>query len=360
MSFLTDAVRNNGLMARLLLMTLLSVAGLAQTSIRKGYLFSIDAESSPISSGAVWLYSYSGYGVQKVKLADIESGRALVRSDIEEVKRELNPDPYTEAYVLVIQIGDRLWYRTPNISPAVIQTDLIGSLNSLGRVTALSTRETQLILPAPATRRITMLYPDGRPAANADVEVSVYFYDHGHCGGHEGLPLGTFRTDNKGTFSVLAPLVPLFLDNMTYFEDAGSGPAGAAYSYNTGLKLGREEMIVLKKRWELTQDDYLLDDFELRVLTAKGAPMRGVEIGWEERRTLCGGGQHWGETDARGIARIELIPEIIESFTLMQSHGQAAVAGGEFEALKSKGMVRDLTDSELQTLFSRHKLTIRW
>src|ERR1035441_1991334 len=94
--------------------------------------------------------------------------------------------------------------------------------------------------------------------------------------------------------------------------------------------------------------------------TAKGAPMRGVEIGWEERRNLCGGGQHWGETDARGIARIELIPEIIQSFTLMQSNGQAAVSAGEFDALKSKGMVRDLTESELRTLFSRHKLTIRW
>ncbi len=342
-------------------MTLLSVAGLAQTSIRQGYVFSIDAESSPISSGAVWLYSYSGYGVQKVKLADIESGRAQVRSDIEEVKRELNPDPYTVAYVLAIQIGDRLWYRTPNISPAVIQTDLIGSLNSLGRATSLSTGETRLILPAPATRRITMLYPDGRPAANADVAVSVYFYDYGHCGGHEGLPLGTFRTDNKGTFSVMAPLVPLFLDDITYLEDAGSGPAGAAYSYNTGLKLGPEETIVLKKRWQLTQDDYLLDDFELRVLTAKGAPMRAVDISWQERRNIaCGAGQHGGETDKRGVARIELIPEIIESFTLMQSHGQTAVTIGEFEALKSKGMVRDLTDSELRTLFSRHKLTIRW
>jgi hypothetical protein len=73
---------------------------------------------------------------------------------------------------------------------------------------------------------------------------------------------------------VLAPLVPLFLDNITYFGDAGSGPAGAAYSCNHGLKLGPDETIVLKERWELTPDDYL-DDFELRVLTAKGAPLRG-------------------------------------------------------------------------------------
>ena len=346
-------------MPRLLLISLISVAGLAQTAIRQSYVFSLEAEASPISSGAVWLYGYSGYGVQKVKLADIEDGRALLRSDIEEVKRELNPQSDNEVYVLVVQIGERLWYRTPNISPAIIQTQLLQSLNSLGRVTALPDG-TGLTLPAPVKRRITMLYPDGRPAANAEVQVSVYFYDQGHCGGHEGLPLGTFRTDNKGTLTLLAPLIPLFIDNVTYFEDAGSGPAGKAYSYNTGLKLGPEATTVLKKRWELTQEDYLLDDFELRVLDGKGIPIGGVEINWQERRNLCGGDQHGGETDAHGIARIELIPEIIESFTLMRSNGEAAVTAGEFEALKSKGMVRDLTGSELRMLFARHKLTVRW
>jgi hypothetical protein len=103
-----------------------------------------------------------------------------------------------------------------------------------------------------------------------------------------------------------------------------------------------------------------LDDFELKVLNAKGAPIRGVDISWEERRNLCGGGQHWGETDSRGIARMQLIAEIIESFTLTRSNGEASVTAGELEALKSKGMVRDLTDTELRTLFTRHKLTIRW
>jgi hypothetical protein len=347
-------------MPRLLLLILLSVASLAQTPTRHRYVVSIDGESSRNSSGAVWLYSYSGYGIQKVKLADIVAGTALVRADIEELIRELNPAPSTEVYVLAIQIGERLWYRTPNISPKVIQSDLIGSLNSLGRVTALPAEETALTLPTPVNHRITMLYPDGRPAAKADIEVSVYFYDQGHCGGHEGLPLGTFRTDDKGTFTVLAPLVPLFIDNVTYFEDDGAGPAGKAYSQITGLKLDPAPATELKKRWDLTDEDSLLDDFELRVLNGKGLPIKGVDISWEERRNLCGGGQHWGETDSRGFARMQLIPEIIESFTLMRSNGEASVTAGEFEALKSKGMVRDLTDAELRTLFTQHKLTIRW
>jgi hypothetical protein len=332
------------MMARLLLLTLLSVVAFAQEHPPQPYLISIGGESSTVSSGTVWLYSLSGYGVHSVKLAQIENGRALMPSDVEETKRELDPNQTAEVYVLAIQVGEHLWYRTPNISREVIWTVLPRLLNSLGQSTVLQTGETQLILPSPTKRHITMLYPDGRPAANADVQVSVYFFDMGHCGGHEGLPLGTFRTDQKGAFTVLAPLVPLFLDNITYFGDEGSGPAGAAFSYNTGLKLGPEETIVLKQRWELTPDDYLLDDFELRVLTAKGAPLRGVDISWVERRNLCGGGQHWGETDAHGMARMELIPQIIESLTLSQPNGAT----------------RDLTESELRTLFSGHKLTIRW
>lgn len=323
---------------------MLSVAAFAQEHPQKQYLISIGADSSAVPSGTIWLYSLSEYGVHSVKLAQIENGRALMPSDFEEMKRELNPNETAEVYVLAIQVGEHLWYRTPNISREVIWTELAGLLNSLGQSTALQTGETRVILPSPTKRQITMLYPDGRPAANADVQVSVYFFDMGHCGGHEGLPLGTFRTDQKGTFTVLAPLVSLFFDNITYFEDEGAGPAGAALSYITGLKVGPEEMIVLKQRWELTPDDYLLDDFELRVLTAKGAPLRGVDISWVERRNLCGGGQHWGETDAHGMARMELIPKIIESLTLSQPDGAT----------------RDLTESELRTLFSHHKLTIRW
>jgi hypothetical protein len=68
-----------------------------------------------------------------------------------------------------------------NISPEVVWNDLPGLLNSLGRANALSSGETRLVLPSPARRRITMLYPDGRPAVGADVQVSVCLYDYNHC-----------------------------------------------------------------------------------------------------------------------------------------------------------------------------------
>jgi hypothetical protein len=69
-------VRKNELMARLLWFTMLSVAAFAQEHPQQPYLISIGAESSPVASGTLWLYSLSGYGVHSVKLAQIENGRA--------------------------------------------------------------------------------------------------------------------------------------------------------------------------------------------------------------------------------------------------------------------------------------------
>ncbi len=328
---------------RWLLVTSLLLPVFAQRQETQHYWISIGTESSPVSLGTIWLYSYSWYGLQQLRVARIENGFAAVPLNVEQLKAELNPHPNIEVYLLVLQIGEHLWYRTPNISPQAFWTDILAPLNALGKATS-SSGETRLILPAPAKRRITLLYPDGRPAVNADLRVSEYLYDQNHCGAHTGLPLGTLRTDESGTIVVLAPLVPLYLDDLTYFEKVGSGPAGVAYSYDFGLKLGPEDTLTLKKAWELTKDDYRLDDFELRVLTTKGAPRRGVAIDEIYRTNTCGGGGGVGTTDAHGTARIELIAETIYALSLTRPDGQT----------------RDLTDSELRTLFSRHKLTVRW
>lgn len=339
-------------MARLLLVALLSVAAYPQEPPQQRYRISIGAESSAIASGTVWLYSYSWYGLQTVKLADIVNGRAALPSDTEKLKRDLNPHPNTEVYVLVIQVGEHLWYRTPDISPAAVWTGLPGLLNSLGRTTALS-GETGLILPPPAKRRITMLYPDGRPAANADVPVSVYLYDYNHCAGHQGLPLGTFRSDARGAMEVRAPLVALYLDDIHYYENAGTGPAGVAYSYNVGLKTGPEENLVLKEQWELNENDSLLEEGELRVLTAAGRPRPGIHITGQWTTNTCGGGDRIGQTDSQGIARIRWDP----SFTAI-----GLMIGGPYRAgdPDTDRKSRALTDAELREFFSKHKVTIHW
>jgi hypothetical protein len=175
-------------------------------------------------------------------------------SDIDRLKREVNPHPNTDGYVLAIQVGAHQWYRSPNISPDNFWRDLPGAIRSLGKARVLPSGETQLILAAPTMRHITLLYPDGRPEANTDLTLSVYLWDQNHCGAHMGLPLGTFRTDDKGTIVGEAPLVELYLDGMKYYRKVGSGPAGVAYSTNVGLKLGLEEAVVSREQWELTND----------------------------------------------------------------------------------------------------------
>ncbi len=130
-------------------------------------------------------------------------------------------------------------------------------------------------------------------------------------------------------------------------------PDGAAYSNNFGLKTGSEENLVLKKRWELTDDDDLFEDVELRVLSASGQPRKGVDVYGSWRTNTCGGTARIGQTDAKGLVQISLDP----SFTGLELMLGGPSSIGEPEAKENS---RDLTDDELRELFTKHEATIRW
>lgn len=273
--------------------------------------------------------------------------------DTAKFKRELDPNPTTDAYLVVLQIGEHVWYRTPDIRPEILWNNLSWAVNSLGQASTSPTGDTQLILPAFAKRRITLLYPDGRPAASDNVTVSIYVWNMNHCGAHVGLPLGTFRTDRTGTIEVLAPLVSLYLDSVSYYQDVGPGPAGRAYSFNSGLKTGPELNLVLKEQWEFTEDDDLSEDVELRVLTPDGRPRKDVDVYGNWRTNTCGGHDRIGQTDSEGVVQTSLDP----SFT-----GLELMVGGPYSAgdPKAKDNSLDLSYDDLRELFAKHKLTIRW
>lgn len=329
-----------------------ALPALAESPLQQKYIISIGSLPEKVSSGTIWLYSYSWYGLQKIQLAAIKNGLATVPLDVEKLKRELDPNPTTDGYVIALQIGEHAWYRTPDISPDVFWTNLSSVVNSLGRAVASSTVETRLILPPLTKRHLTLLYADGRAAANANSSLSIYLWDTNHCGAHEGLPLGTFRTDKTGTIEALAPLVALYLD-INYYEEAGTGPQGTAYSHNFGLKTGPQENLVLKKRWELTDDDNLSDEVELRILTANGQPRKDIDVYGNWQTNTCGGHDRVGRTDSKGVVQTSLDP----SFT-----GLTLMIGGPYSAgdPEAMGKSRDLTYDELRELFSKHKLTIRW
>ena len=67
----------------------------------------------------------------------------------------------------------------------------------------------------------------------------------------------------------------------------------------------------------------------------------------------CGGADRIGQTDSRGVAQISLDP----SFTHLELMDGDPYSAGD---PKSKENSRNLTDDELQTLFSKRKLTIHW
>jgi hypothetical protein len=341
-------------LSRAALLGLLSIlSAYAESSAHKDYIISIGSSSEKVASGTIWLYSYSWYGLQKVQLATIKNGVAPVLLDAGKLKRELDPNPNTDGYVVAVQISEHEWYRSPDIMPDLLWSNLSSAVNSLGRAITSSTGEIQLILPPPTKRHITLLYSNGQAAANANIDLSIYLWDSNHCGFHRGLPLGTFHTDKTGTIELSAPLIALYLDEIRYYEKVGSGPAGVAYSHNVGLKTGPEENLVLKERWDLTDDDDLSEDGELRVLTTNGRPRHNVNIYGAWRTNTCGGGDMIGRTDFKGVAQIVLDPSIT-NLTLM--------VGGPYSAddPNAKDNSRDLSSDELRELFSQHKLTIRW
>ena len=328
--------------------SVLIVPAPAQTGPQGKYVISVGTPSEKLGSGTLWLYSYSWYGLQLYKLADIQNGLAVVPLDIDRLKREADPHPNTSAYVVVIQAGEHLWFRTPDIPPDRFWTDLPGAVHLLGSTQELPTGETQLVLPAPARRHVTLLYTDGRPKPNLDLTLSIYLYDENHCGFHEGLPLGNFRTDAKGTIEILAPLLPLHIDGLRYFVYGGTGPAGPAYSRNLGMKIPADQTVVIKVAWEVPQFTV-----QLQLLTPAGQPRPDVNVYGNWSTNICGGADRLARTDARGIVELDLDA----TFT-----GLTLIIGGPYSAADPEGdkNTRELTDAELRELFSKHKLTVRW
>ena len=331
-----------------LLSALLIRPASAQPPQEQKYRISIGTEAERLPSGTLWLYSYSWYGLQQFKFAAIQDGLAVVPLDIARLKREADPHPDTSAFVVVIQAGEHRWYRTPDISPKDFWADLPGAIRSLGKTTNLPGGETRLTLPQFSRRRITLLDPSGRPKANTDLTASIYLWDQNHCGFHQGLPLGGFRTDAKGTIEVLAPLVPLYLDGLQYFEEAGIGPAGPAYSDNTGLKIAADQNVVNQVAWQVPQFTV-----QLQVLALSGRPRAHVDVYGNWNTNTCGGHDRMAETDAKGIVQLDL-DATFTALTLM--------IGGPYSADDPEAgkNTRELTGAELRELFSKHKLTIHW
>ncbi len=303
------------------------------------YRFAIGSEKTPIPSGTVWLYGSAWGNLERFKLAMIKNGRAQIHLS-ERILQSKQPSSPTEAYVVVLELSKGRWYRTADIEPERLLRDLPKILNTLGKAKAYPSGETLLVLPPLSKRRITFQSEDGKPVVGLEVRVSIYLHDRNHCGFHSGLPLGRFRTNTKGEIESKSPLVPLYLDELEYYQRIKENELGPEYEAMIGLKIGTEPNVWVREAWELPEKK-----FELRVQKADGTPVAGVLISQKLRSYECG---VWsgtiGETDALGTARVQFAPEETELLTLLTKDRK----------------IRELTDEELKELFSKGRITLKW
>jgi hypothetical protein len=331
-----------------ILILLLVRPSAAQPPLEARFVIAVGNSSARVSSGTLWIYSYSWYGLQQYKLADIRQGRAVMSLDVDRLKREVDPHPNTDAYVLVVQTGEHTWFRSSDIPADGFWKDLPGAVRSLGSAAELTGGETQLILPALARRHITLLDLEGHPKTDFEIDLSVYLWDRNHCAYHEGLALGRFRTDAKGTVEVIAPLVPIYLDSLQYYLPIGTGPAGPAYSSDSGMKIPAEQNTIVKAAWEVPR--FTAD---LTVVTPEGEPRPHVDVFASWGTNTCGGGDRIAETDASGTVQLSL-DATITALTLIQ--------GGPYSASDPdrERNTREVSDDELRELFRQQRLSIRW
>ncbi|MBI3697234.1 MAG: hypothetical protein HY238_20660, partial [Acidobacteria bacterium] len=250
--------------------------GLAQQEVDLRYRFAIGDESKAALSGKVWLYHYIWGGLGSVELARIEDGRAHIRLSRERLASEIRRNLHPGAYLVVLEFPGGQWYRTADLDHLSLFSRLDASLHALGKARREPSGETLLVLPPASKRRITLRFEDGRPAPGREVHVSIFISRENHCGAHEGLDLGAFRTDPRGAIEFLAPLVKLYLDAPHYEREK-------EYWAVNGLTVGPEPDVVVQKAWDLPKRHY-----ELRVRAADGSPAAGVVISQTLRTRECG------------------------------------------------------------------------
>lgn len=330
-----------GLIANVLALLPLATPSFAQTSIAKTLIVSVETPANTMASGTLWLYHFSWYGLERYKLSDIRAGVATVPLDVERLKREVNPHPNVDAFVVVVQAGEHLWFRTPNIEPDAFWADISGAVSLLGKTTQLPIGQTLVVLDPPVKRRIAIRYSDGWPKADLALSVSVYLWDRNHCAHHDGLPLGDFRTNVFGEIEVVSPLVPLYLDDFEYFtvEDPKNPKE---LTDNIGRKLPADQNIEIKTELELRRFPV-----ELRVLTPDGRPRPnvGIDILWSTNR--CGGLDNVNATDEDGYFRSNFDATIFGVTLDVPGPGDERV-------------LRELTSAEFDELVTKGRLTVRW
>ena len=315
-----------------LLMSCSSLA-MAQKDVSLHYRFILEGAPSA-SSGTVWLFHYSWYGLEKFELARILDGDAWIALDERKLAREVRPNPKVESYLLLVDFGGS-WHRSRNIKPAKLFDDFSAALDALGQTRRDSRGRTTLTLPAYAERQVTLRYPDGRPLASRQIPVAIYIYDYNHCAAHFGIDLGTYLTDKRGVLHLRAGKYPLYLDIPYWTSER------RRYCLNPGLKLPKPaSSLSIQRTWDVPAEG-----FEVTVSSSGAKPLPGADIEESDCSNACGRlVRSVGKTGPDGRAAVLLHPAAIESLDMTLPSGQR----------------RTLSPQELAELILTGRLRISW
>lgn len=227
--------------------------------------------------------------LEKFKLATIIDSKARIRLN-RNMLQPKQPSPAPEVYVIIIELPQNQWYRTADIEPRTFMRNFTKSLNALGRTKVYHSGEALLVLTTLTKRRITFQSKNGKPEADMEVHVSIYLYDRSHCGHHTGLPIGKFQTNTGGEIEARAPLIPLYLDELEYYQKIKESELGPEYEAMIGLKTGSKPDVLMRKVWNLPEKR-----FEIRVQRPDGTPVIGALVSQKHDHTNVGFGLEQSE-----------------------------------------------------------------
>ncbi len=322
--------------------------------IEQRYRFAIGQESATVPTGTIWLYQLPHWGgqLERVQIGTIRDGRATVR-----IAEELLPDGWIhfdplaapEGYVIVVELPGLHFYLTQPFDQ-LDGDQLAWHLQQLGARMMDTNDEDLIVLPALSQRRITFQTDAGQPAVGLEVGVDLFMSDSNHCGVHQGIEVGSFRTDSNGTISFLAPAVPLYVHVEHYELDvaAEDDPVTPAYRVALGFEVpGTPEIVLRRPGWG--RDSLPSDHYRLNVRKVDGMPAKALSVVSQERHWEYGA---WdgpsGLTNDTGDVELDLTASTVDWILLCPSGGtQADCQQG-----------RRLSNEEMRRLFTTHTLTI--
>lgn len=341
-----------------LLIALLGTANSSRPPLR----VATGSPSVPIAAGQVWLVAnrwgaYPGVLVGVIRdgeLRTVKTGQfppywnqAFNYKLLVAVSRRQAPEPRSSYHETAYDLSG--WpsylkpfsaiYVSPFIPPDKLGMNWGSTLRQMGRLAGNT-----LVLPLPSRRTIRLEYPDGRPLADTGIDVMLYGSRKNHCGVAVGIDLGLFTTSARGKISLATTDSPLALTKQ-YFTRGVGGPAGTTFTLETPCVIvGTARNIVVKRLWTLPRHKYTL-----RLRTAENRPIANASLTGCLNLDACGYGcgplAHVGASDSSGVIHFRS-----QDLREMRS----------ITVVNDKGQKRELNQTEMRELMTRHRLSLTW